>query len=346
MWGSLEERLAGTAHTIVFDAARQPAARRPRRGRCSISEFARITGKLLDELGQAEVDVLGFSFGGLVAQELARREPGRVRRLALAGDGVRLGEQTRDVRVARADLDARSATTPARSTSVRTSLLSPADKGSSTRVPHLTEARLRYPPPLLGYAYQLAAGMCWSSLRWLHTVRTPTLVLAGGLDLLVPSANGVQLARLLPGRPPALLPEEGHLFRSRPGQHEPGAAAGLLRCRELGDSSAWSTGRVVDDDANVEDAFRADRGTAPTRPAQRRLSPLRPRVARHGRERERRIAELGSMSPAHSARSCACFSLHLRGILRTSFTSTQKGALPCRRQSPSTRSRPRSRRSS
>ena len=39
---------------------------------------------MLDRLGYGEVDVLGYSFGGPVAQRLARRAPERVRRLVLA----------------------------------------------------------------------------------------------------------------------------------------------------------------------------------------------------------------------------------------------------------------------
>lgn len=38
---------------------------------------------VLDELGVGEVDVVGYSMGGLIAQSFARRHPGRVRKLAL-----------------------------------------------------------------------------------------------------------------------------------------------------------------------------------------------------------------------------------------------------------------------
>jgi pimeloyl-ACP methyl ester carboxylesterase len=39
---------------------------------------------VLTELGVGRTDVLGFSLGGLVAVEFARRHPGRLRRLVLA----------------------------------------------------------------------------------------------------------------------------------------------------------------------------------------------------------------------------------------------------------------------
>ena len=81
MWEPLARRLDGR-ELITFDLpgsgqSRPPAA--PMR----MSGFARVVLGLLDALGQQRVDVLGYSFGGLVAQELARRAPARVRRLVL-----------------------------------------------------------------------------------------------------------------------------------------------------------------------------------------------------------------------------------------------------------------------
>ena len=77
-----ETALARGSRTIVFDA--------PGTGRSStpilplpIVSVAHVACDLLDELGYPQTDVLGFSHGGLVAQELARIAPERVRRLAL-----------------------------------------------------------------------------------------------------------------------------------------------------------------------------------------------------------------------------------------------------------------------
>jgi poly(3-hydroxyoctanoate) depolymerase len=43
---------------------------------------------LLDRLGYERVDVLGVSFGGMLAQQLAHQAPSRVRRLVLAAAGA------------------------------------------------------------------------------------------------------------------------------------------------------------------------------------------------------------------------------------------------------------------
>ena len=50
----------------------------------SMEGLARLAEGVLDRAGVEQADVLGYSFGGLVAQRLARRAPERVRRLVLA----------------------------------------------------------------------------------------------------------------------------------------------------------------------------------------------------------------------------------------------------------------------
>jgi pimeloyl-ACP methyl ester carboxylesterase len=58
----------------------------------SIDEMAANAAAFIKALGLAQVDVLGFSLGGLVAQELSLAEPKLVRRLVLVGTGSRSGE--------------------------------------------------------------------------------------------------------------------------------------------------------------------------------------------------------------------------------------------------------------
>jgi pimeloyl-ACP methyl ester carboxylesterase len=58
----------------------------------SIEEMAANAAAFIKALGLTQVDVLGFSMGGLIAQELALAEPQLVRRLILVGTGPRSGE--------------------------------------------------------------------------------------------------------------------------------------------------------------------------------------------------------------------------------------------------------------
>ena len=50
-------------------------------------------------LGLAQVDVLGFSIGGYIAQSFVLRHPQKVRRLVLVGTGPRNGERPTDPRI-------------------------------------------------------------------------------------------------------------------------------------------------------------------------------------------------------------------------------------------------------
>ncbi len=260
---TLEERLAAVARTIAIElpgAGRSPTPRRP----LSISAMAKLLTDLLDELGHEQADVLGFSLGGIVAQQLAHDAPDRVRRLALAstacgwgslpGTAEALALISMPIRYHSRSLYER--TTP---------LASPADRDLLLRVPGLAEARLRHPPSLLGYTYQLTAGALWSSLPWLSSVRAPTLVLTGDGDRLIQPANGIQLARLLPESRLHVLAGEGHLYLCDPESRALQLLAEFFSSRTLSRCRAWTSGTVVGDDETVEAAFNASGGAQPHR---------------------------------------------------------------------------------
>ena len=52
-----------------------------------IPGIARTVERLLDAVGHQQVDLLGVSLGGVIAQQLAHQAPRRVRRLVLAATG-------------------------------------------------------------------------------------------------------------------------------------------------------------------------------------------------------------------------------------------------------------------
>src|SRR4030088_3077446 len=58
----------------------------------SVEEMGRNAIAFIKALGLQRVDVLGFSLGGLVAQEITLQAPDLVRRLVLVGTGPRSGE--------------------------------------------------------------------------------------------------------------------------------------------------------------------------------------------------------------------------------------------------------------
>jgi poly(3-hydroxyoctanoate) depolymerase len=210
MWAPLA-RLVTDRELIAFDPPGAGLSQRPRRP-LRMRELAGVVRALLDALALERVDVLGYSFGGALAQELARRAPDRVRRLVLCATAPGLGG------VPPRPLAALMLATPARYYHPRLLTLSvPYIAGGRTaREPAVLAAhageRLAHPPDLLGYAYQLYAAAGWSSLPWLHRVTQPALVLAGDDDPSVPLLNARILARRMPHARLHVVKGGGHLF--------------------------------------------------------------------------------------------------------------------------------------
>lgn len=207
MWGPVADRLPGR-RIVAFDVpgtGGSPPLLRPVR----LRGYVRIVLALLDELGIDRADVLGYSWGGALAQELAHRAPERVGATVLGATMCGLGGQPP------APWIVALMATPARYYS-RTylRLVAPIIFGSAPAAaadsPH-GSARLRRPPTLRGYAQQLSAISGWSSRPWLRRLQGPFLVLAGLRDPLVPIRNGRILAREIPDARLHVL-DGGHLF--------------------------------------------------------------------------------------------------------------------------------------
>jgi len=208
MWRPLERALDGV-RIISFDA--------PGTGRSqtrllpsSMSGLARLVAALFDRLGLERADVLGYSFGGALAQELAARHPDRVRRLVLAatlpGWGGVPGRLTAML----------SMGTPLRYYSrpvfERTA---PTIAGGRARhdrdhVRRMWTDRAGYVPSPTGYAQQLWAMTTWTGLAALGRIQAPTLVVAGDDDPLVPMSNAFMMAARIPRARVFVGSGEGH----------------------------------------------------------------------------------------------------------------------------------------
>ena len=212
MWAPLERELHDRGfQTIAFDASgtgHSPSRLVPLRPH----GLARQAAHLLDELGLPEVDVLGVSFGGGVAQELAVRNPHRVRRLVLASTACGLGG------VPGKPLALGLLATPLRYYSPRFLQASarwmygPVTDPDGRVMHQQVHARRSRPPTLWGYASQLYATAGWTSLPWLHRITAPTLVLTGGKDPIVPPINARILGARIPNATVHVIPDAGHLM--------------------------------------------------------------------------------------------------------------------------------------
>ncbi len=165
--------------------------------------------KLLDALSIDEVDLMGVSWGGAMAQHFALQHPGRVRRVILCATSAGM------VMVpGRPDVLSKMAN-PRRyvdaafmekhfATLYGDALGQTAGKGS-----HM--GRLT-PPTRRGYLYQLLAMIGWTSAPALPFLKKPVLIMMGDEDAIVPLANGHILRRLIPNSELEIFEGGGHLF--------------------------------------------------------------------------------------------------------------------------------------
>ena len=196
---------------ISFDApgvGQSTAYRRPRRMR----GVASTVEQLLDALGYDQVDVLGVSLGGVIAQQLAHQAPQRVRRLVLAATGPGLGGLPGSPRVLLTLATPRRYDQPDSYRRVAGRIYGGAARRDPDALLHGSVARFVERPSTWGYLGQLFAISGWTSLPWLGSLRQPTLVLAGDDDPIVPLVNGRILARCIPNARLHVVRGGGHLF--------------------------------------------------------------------------------------------------------------------------------------
>jgi poly(3-hydroxyalkanoate) depolymerase len=173
------------------------------------SSIARLTARLLADLGHVEVDVAGVSWGGGMAQEFAHRYPDLCRRLILAatspGSIMVPGNPLVMLRL----LTPRRYLDKAYMRRIAPELYGGAFRNDPSQIAR--HARAMHGASGMGYLYQLLAMTGWTSLPWLSSLRQPTLILMGRDDPLVPVANGKILARLIPNSRLEII-DDGHLF--------------------------------------------------------------------------------------------------------------------------------------
>jgi poly(3-hydroxyalkanoate) depolymerase len=212
MWAPFEDALdARAVQSITVDAPGTGGSsgyRYPRR----MSGLARTMDRLLGALGHDQVDVLGVSFGGVLAQQLARQAPDRVRRLVLAATGPGLGGVPGSPKVLFALATPRRYYQPDYFRRIAGQIYGGAARRDPDAMLHGSLARFAHAPSVGGYVAQLYAISGWTSVPWLHRLPHPTLVLAGDDDPIVPLVNGRIMNRLIPDSRLHVVRGGGHLF--------------------------------------------------------------------------------------------------------------------------------------
>ena len=178
----------------------------------TVASVSELAVAVLDSLGVECADVLGYSYGGAVAQQMAFEYPERVCRLVLAATNCGVGA------VPGSYAAMASLATPLR-------YYSPTyfDRNAATLYGGMTgrdlsmrrrmmAERHRHPPSAYGYSMQLLGTVGWSSLPFLGRIPHDTLVISGDDDPLIPVVNAETLARRIPRARLEIVKRSGHLF--------------------------------------------------------------------------------------------------------------------------------------
>ena len=206
-----ERELAARGRQVISFDAPGIGGSTPYRSPRRMPGLVRTVTGMLDALGYDEVDVFGVSLGGVVAQQLARQAPHRVRRLVLAATAPGMGGMPGAPSALLSLATPRRYREPEHYLRIAGRIYGGMARTDPRRLLHSTIGRLQA-PSMVGYVGQLYAIAGWSSMPWLHTLRQPALVLAGDDDPIIPLVNGRILAWRIPDATLHVVPGGGHLF--------------------------------------------------------------------------------------------------------------------------------------
>jgi poly(3-hydroxyoctanoate) depolymerase len=205
LWDRLLPHLPGF-RTIAFDPpgigrTQMPAVPMTMYG---LADFGTA---VLDKFGIGSAHVLGASFGGAVAQQMAISHPDRVRRLVLASTSFGGFARPGKLEALWHFVHPRSYH-PERLERVAGDMFG----GRLRTEPELVRSmHIRRPTDTLAAMYRMAPLFGWTSLPWLWAIRHPTLVLAGDDDPVTPHVNHRVIATLVPRARLHTVPGGGHL---------------------------------------------------------------------------------------------------------------------------------------
>jgi pimeloyl-ACP methyl ester carboxylesterase len=224
---SMLDQLAARHRVIVFDN-RGVGTSTGSVAHLSVALMARDTAQLISRLVRGPADVLGWSMGGFIAQELAISSPASVRRLVLAStdcggpDSTQPSAHVVDI-----------LTSPTATTAQHLGILFPANRigaGAAwfASIGEMFAANGELPAdsfdisPTAARAQADAIGPRWyargaGTCSRLARISVPTLVGAGLDDVVIPSVNHRALQRGIPRTITRLYHDAGHAFLFQPG---------------------------------------------------------------------------------------------------------------------------------
>jgi pimeloyl-ACP methyl ester carboxylesterase len=181
----------------------------------TVDEMARDAIAMIHALGFGTVDLMGFSLGGFVAQDITLKAPGLVRKLILTGTGPAGGAGIAKVGAVSWPLIIKGLLT-LRDPKTYLFFTSTANGRRSAKdfLARLTErktGRDKGPTPR-AFLRQLTAIHAWGrqAPQDLGQIRIPVLVANGDNDIMVPTPNSRDMARRIPGAELVIYDDAGH----------------------------------------------------------------------------------------------------------------------------------------
>ena len=185
----------------------------------SIVGMAQHVLRFLDLLGLSTCDMLGFSLGGMIAQQIAKDRPSIIRRMILVGTAPRGGEDI--MHLEKPGLAKRIQDPANRGYDVLQKIFftsSPASQAAGAAFTRRLEQRKEDRDPVAGPNVanaQMAAFREWETFTGerfadLRVIRHPTLVMNGVNDEMIPVSNSYRLGEHLPNAVLLTYPDAGH----------------------------------------------------------------------------------------------------------------------------------------
>lgn len=177
----------------------------------SFSGLADAACDLLDELKIDRVDMVGHSYGGMVAQEFAARHPRRLRTLTLSGTSPAFGRPDGDwqqafIRQRLAPIEA-GRTMPELADEMIRALTGPGADRAGIEIARRSIAQV----PAASFAAGIRLLVTFDRRDALPMIAAPTLVLAGERDTNAPAPMMEKMASRIPGARFVCLRGAGHL---------------------------------------------------------------------------------------------------------------------------------------
>lgn len=166
-------------------------------------------------IGLQQLDVLGFSIGGFVAQALTLAHPQLVRRLILVGTGPRGGVPGTDPRVGPVAVNELPTMEDFLLLFFSPSAKSQAAGQAFWDRRHERKEQVDPPSSVEAMNAQLKALTDWTHAKGelfadIRTIKQPTLVVNGSNDIMVPTVNSYHLAQAIPDAQLVIFPDSGH----------------------------------------------------------------------------------------------------------------------------------------